>query len=471
MVFSSFPFLCFFLPAVFVLHTVLKKTKARNVILLAASLVFYAYGEPLYIFLLLFSAVVNYFLGRGLEKPRKGVLALGVVFNLALLLVFKYSAFLITELNRLLPAGQVLPVPQLALPIGISFYTFQILSYLIDVYRGETGVQYNFISLLLYISFFPQLIAGPIVKYHDVAEQIRYRVIEAENVKNGIVRFTVGLGKKVLIANGMAVAADSIYALEAGSVGTLAAWIGALAYMFQIYFDFSGYSDMALGLGQMFGFRFKENFNYPYASTGIRDFWRRWHISLSSWFRDYLYIPLGGNWKGKARTYLNLYIVFLATGIWHGASWTFLLWGLYHGTFLVLERLDLVPFVKNRVLGWLYSFFVVFIGWILFRSDTLPQAWQMTKALFGCGAAGGTSYALAVSFLSPFYLCLFGLAFLLSTPFFKSLGNTIWIRLSRSGAGTAAYDVFVMLGSLLILALCLMQLASDSYNPFIYFRF
>ena len=471
MVFSSFPFLCIFLPVVFALHTAIPKTKVRNWLLLAASLVFYGYGEPVYVLLLIASGIVNFFIGKGLEKRRKWLLVLGVLFNLSLLVVFKYAGFLLGEVNRLLPESAALPIPQLVLPIGISFYTFQILSYLIDVYRGETAAQENFVSLLLYISFFPQLIAGPIVKYHDVADQIRYRKVEAENIKNGILRFITGLGKKVLIANGMAVIADAVYALEPSAVGAAAAWMGSLAYMFQIYFDFSGYSDMAIGLGLMFGFRFRENFNYPYAAVSVRDFWRRWHISLSSWFREYLYIPLGGNRKGEARTYLNLYIVFLATGIWHGANWTFLLWGLYHGTFLVLERLEMVPFVRKKWLGAIYTFLVAFIGWILFRSDTAAQALTIIKALFGFGAAGGESYALAAGFLTPYYIFLYIDAFVLALPLFKSLGNLIWMKTAARPGSAYAWEIFMMLGSAVILVLCLMQLASDSYNPFIYFRF
>ncbi len=327
MVFSSLPFLCIFLPLVFVLHTLIRSNKARNVLLMIASVLFYSYGEPLYVILLLGSVTVNYFLGLGLKDRAarnkrsrarnhdKLIIGLGVAFNIALLGVFKYSGFLVGELNRVLPAGLQLAVPHLALPIGISFYTFQILSYLVDVYRGETPVQRNFISLLLYVSFFPQLIAGPIVKYHDIAEQMDHRTLTPAGMSKGLIRFITGLGKKVLIANGMAVVTDSIFALPAAGLGTLGAWMGAVGFLFQDYFDFSGYSDMAIGLGQMFGFRFKENFNYPYISTSCSEFWRRWHISLNTWFREYLYFPLGGNRKGKARTYLNLWLVFLFTGI------------------------------------------------------------------------------------------------------------------------------------------------------------
>ncbi|MBP3729717.1 MAG: MBOAT family protein [Lachnospiraceae bacterium] len=484
MVFSSLPFICIFLPLVFLLHTLIRSNKARNVLLMIASVLFYSYGEPLYVILLLGSVTVNYFLGLGLKdrehrnvKSRarshaKLFMVLGVAFNIALLGVFKYSGFLIGELNRILPAGMQLAVPHLALPIGISFYTFQVLSYLVDVYRGETPVQRNFISLLLYVSFFPQLIAGPIVKYHDIAEQMNHRKLTPEGMSKGLIRFITGLGKKVLIANGMAVVTDSIFALPAAGLGTLGAWMGAVGFLFQDYFDFSGYSDMAIGLGQMFGFRFKENFNYPYISTSCSEFWRRWHISLNTWFREYLYFPLGGNRKGKVRTYVNLWLVFLFTGIWHGAAWTYVAWGLFQGCFIILERLKLVPFVKNKITGNLYTMLVMLVGLIIFRSESLAYAGEMLKGFFGFGGAmSGETYSLVSTYFGPYYLALLALSVFFSLPLFRNGWLKIRARLAGKRRASILFMGATMAGALAVLALSLIQLATDSYNPFIYFRF
>lgn len=470
MVFSSFVFLCFFLPVVFVLHSLIRSTGIRNALLVIASLLFYAYGEPIYILLLLVSVTINYLSGCYLGKKRsKGVLALATVINIALLVVFKYAGFLAESVNLLLPDGLELPVPQLRLPIGISFYTFQALSYVIDVYRGDVKAQKNYFHLLLYILFFPQLIAGPIVKYHDVEEQIENRTVTWEGAKLGIYRFSCGLGKKILISNAMAFVADKMFALENAEVGLLAAWIGALAYCVQIYFDFSGYSDMAIGLGLMFGFRFLENFNYPYISGNIQEFWHRWHISLSTWFKEYLYIPLGGNRKGKRRTMVNRYIVFLATGIWHGANWTFLLWGLWHGTLLVAEQIGVIPVKKCRCKPVLhiYTLLAVVLGFVLFRADTLTQAGYFIKAMFGFGAAGGVGYAMAVQMLSPYYLFIFLVALIGATP----LPKKVWLRLASGEKSAKVMELLGMLLCFVVLLASFMALASNSYNPFIYFRF
>ena len=484
MVFSSLPFICIFLPLVFLLHTLIRSNRARNVLLIVASVLFYSFGEPLYVILLLGSVTVNYFLGLGLKdrehrnkKSRarnhdKLIMVLGVAFNIGLLGVFKYSGFLVGELNRLLPETLQLGVPRLALPIGISFYTFQVLSYLVDVYRGETPVQRNFVSLLLYVSFFPQLIAGPIVKYHDIAEQMDHRTITAEGMSKGLIRFITGLGKKVLIANGMAVVTDSIFALPAAGLGTLGAWMGAVGFLFQDYFDFSGYSDMAIGLGQMFGFRFKENFNYPYISTSCSEFWRRWHISLNTWFREYLYFPLGGNRKGKARTYLNLWLVFLFTGIWHGAAWTYIAWGLFQGCFIILERLKLVPFVKNKITGNLYTMLVMLVGLIIFRSESLPYAGTMLKAFFGFGGGmSGETYSLVSTYFGPYYIALLVLSVFFSLPLFRDGWRKVRDKLAGRQRASVLFMGATMAGALIILVLSMMQLATDSYNPFIYFRF
>ena len=378
MVFSSMVFLCVFLPAAFCLHLLLPGMRAKNFLLVVASLVFYAYGEPIYVILLVASSAGNYILARltgECPKIRKLTMTLAVVINLGLLVIFKYSGFLVDTFNSVTGAG--IPVPQVRMPIGISFFTFQALSYVIDVYRGDASVQKNFGKVLLYISFFPQLIAGPIVKYHDVEAEINNRKQTPEEIGKGIRRFIAGLSKKVLIANTMGLVADNLFGAAATGITGPGAWLGAVSYMLQIYFDFSGYSDMALGLGMMFGFHFHENFDYPYISASIREFWRRWHMSLSGWFKEYLYIPLGGNRRGKFRTVVNKMIVFVCTGIWHGASFNFLFWGIYHGFFLMLE--EYIPFIGKKG-GKLKSFFqhvyallVVCVGFVFFRADTMKQ--------------------------------------------------------------------------------------------------
>ena len=453
MVFSSFLFLCGFLPAVFVLHTVLRNTRARNVLLAVASLVFYALGEPVYIVLLLLSVTVNYAIGLSLGKKKSRVmLALAVVFNIGLLVLFKYTGLF-------------------TLPVGISFYTFQILSYVIDVYRGQVKAQKNYISLLLYISFFPQLIAGPIVKYHDVEMQIQARTVTAEEVKNGVFRFAAGLGKKVIIANGLAVAVDKLYALDPGTLGIGPAWFMIAAYAFQLVFDFSAYSDMAIGLGKMFGFQFPENFNYPYISRSVREYWKRNHISLSTWFREYLYFPLGGSRRGEGRTVLNLLIVFLATGIWHGAGWTFPVWGLYQALFIILEREHIINSEKwPRVLATLYTDLTIWVGLVLFRADTFAQAWGVWKAMVGIGTTGNDAALIMAETVTPYRILLLILAAFLATPILRN-GVRKWRESARKRGSIVLTDGLLMLGTLALILLCLLQLASDSYNPFIYYRF
>ncbi|MBQ5953209.1 MAG: MBOAT family protein [Lachnospiraceae bacterium] len=453
MVFSSFLFLCGFLPAVFVLHTAIRNTKARNVLLAVASLVFYACGEPVYIILLMASVTVNYVIGRSLGKKKsKAVLTLAVVLNIGLLVVFKYTGLF-------------------TLPVGISFYTFQILSYVIDVYRGQVKAQKNYISLLLYISFFPQLIAGPIVKYHDVEMQIQARTVTAEEVKNGVFRFAAGLGKKVIIANGLAVAVDKLYALDPGTLGIGPAWFMIAAYAFQLVFDFSAYSDMAIGLGKMFGFQFPENFNYPYISRSVREYWKRNHISLSTWFREYLYFPLGGSRRGEGRTVLNLLIVFLATGIWHGAGWTFPVWGLYQALFIILEREHIINSEKwPRVLATLYTDLTIWVGLVLFRADTFAQAWGVWKAMVGIGTTGNDAALIMAETVTPYRILLLILAAFLATPILRN-GVRKWRENARKRGSIVLTDGLLMLGTLALILLCLLQLASDSYNPFIYYRF
>ena len=334
MVFSSAVFLFAFLPIVFIMHTAIRNTMARNILLIVASLLFYAWGEPVYILLLLLSILVNFVLGRFVWE-RKAVLAAGVVINLAFLIVFKYTGFIVQSLNAI-PFINI-KEPGISMPIGISFYTFQAMSYVIDTYRDEKKRPGSFFDVMLYICLFPQLVAGPIVKYNSVREQLRDRQVGAEEISAGICRFIIGLSKKMLIANVMAAAVDKMFALDMAQLDTASAWVGAVCYLFQIYFDFSGYSDMAVGMGKMFGFTFPENFDYPYTASSVRQFWKKWHISLTSWFREYLYFPLGGNRKGKARTLFNRFFVFLCTGIWHGANWTFVAWGIYHGLLTMLE--------------------------------------------------------------------------------------------------------------------------------------
>ena len=453
MVFSSFLFLCGFLPLVFVLHTVIRSTRARNVLLAIASLVFYALGEPVYIILLMISVTVNYVFGLSLgRKKSKLILALAVVFNIGLLVVFKYTGLF-------------------TLPVGISFYTFQILSYVIDVYRGQVGAQKNYVSLLLYISFFPQLIAGPIVKYHDVEMQIQDREVTAEEVKNGVFRFAAGLGKKVIIANGLAAAVDALYALDPGTLGIGPAWFMITAYAFQLVFDFSAYSDMAIGLGKMFGFRFPENFNYPYISRSVREYWKRNHISLSTWFREYLYFPLGGSRKGEGRAVLNLLIVFLATGIWHGAGWTFPVWGLYQALFIILEREHIINSEKwPRLLATLYTDLTIWVGLVLFRAETFAQAWGVWKAMIGISRTGGETTRIMTEMVGPYRILLLILAAFFATPIFRNAVRR-WRESARRRNTILLADGILMAGTLALTLLCLLQLASDSYNPFIYYRF
>lgn len=453
MVFSSFLFLCGFLPLVFVLHTVIRSTRARNVLLAIASLVFYALGEPVYIILLMISVTVNYVFGLSLgRKKSKLILALAVVFNIGLLVVFKYTGLF-------------------TLPVGISFYTFQILSYVIDVYRGQVGAQKNYVSLLLYISFFPQLIAGPIVKYHDVEMQIQDREVTAEEVKNGVFRFAAGLGKKVIIANGLAAAVDALYALDPGTLGIGPAWFMITAYAFQLVFDFSAYSDMAIGLGKMFGFRFPENFNYPYISRSVREYWKRNHISLSTWFREYLYFPLGGSRKGEGRAVLNLLIVFLATGIWHGAGWTFPVWGLYQALFIILEREHIINSEKwPRLLATLYTDLTIWVGLVLFRAETFAQAWGVWKAMIGISRTGGETTRIMTEMVGPYRILLLILAAFFATPIFRNAVRR-WRESARRRNKILLADGILMAGTLALTLLCLLQLASDSYNPFIYYRF
>ncbi|WP_306488095.1 MBOAT family O-acyltransferase [Agathobaculum sp.] len=458
MVFSSAIFLFVFLPAVFLLDRLARGVRLKNALLLAASLIFYAFGQPVYLPLLLVSVLLNYLCGllAAGRYPRLGV-GIAVAGGIGMLAVYKYADFAIGTVNSLF--GLSLPLTGIALPIGISFFTFQGLSYVIDVYRDRTLVSRSFSKVLLYISYFPQLIAGPIVKYHDIEKEIDARHTTPQETALGIRRFICGLAKKLLVSNAMGQMADTVFALPAGEIGMFAAWTGAVCYTLQIYFDFSGYSDMAIGMGHMFGFHFLENFNYPYASTTIKEFWRRWHISLSTWFRDYLYIPLGGNRKGRGRTWVNRFLVFFATGLWHGASWNFVLWGLWHGLFSVLEDCGALPVkrFKGRLTGRVYTLLVVVLGFTLFRADTLAQAGAMFAAMFtGIGLEWAGTAAVCAR-LTPVFLLTLAFALALSFPVSKRF--------------QPKNDTVTLAGALVLLVLCMFNLSAGTFNPFIYFRF
>ena len=472
MVFSSSTFLMAFLPLPLLLYygvgvALTKNVTVKNCILLLASLVFYAWGEPVYIVLMLLSILFNFAAGRvidsALSDGRTGLAKFqfiaDVVYNLAVLGFFKYADFVVDNINGLF--GAHIPPLELPLPIGISFYTFQILSYIIDLYTGKIRVQKNLVSFALYISLFPQLIAGPIVKYKEIEEQLVGRKESLVKYSRGMARFVVGLAKKLLLANTLGAVYSGIQAMDVGSLSALTAWTGIACYTLQIYFDFSGYSDMAIGLGSMFGFRFNENFNYPYIATSITDFWRRWHISLSSWFRDYVYIPLGGNRRKTPRVIFNLMVVWLLTGLWHGAAWNFVLWGMFYGVLLIFEKYvlgDLLPRIPTPV-RWLTTMVLVMCGWVLFSAPDLTGALLYFKAMFG-GAAGFTdgngAYLLSTN------LAVLVLGAFCATPAYRHILERVdpkWV----SRAKFVAYP--------LLFALCVVFMVSETYNPFLYFRF
>ena len=482
MVFSSVTFLFYFLPLVPVLYWLSGK-KGRNLLLLAASLFFYAWGEGIYLLLMLTSIAVNYgggrLIGNGRSvSSRKGWLAGAILLNLLILGFFKYANFITDNINIVasiidLPTINLTPV---RLPIGISFFTFQALSYLIDVYQKKVAPQKNCINLALYISLFPQLIAGPIVRYHDIAEEIQSRSIRLDDLAQGIERFIFGLSKKLLLANPMGAVADQIFALPGSELTTPVAWLGGICYTLQIYFDFSGYSDMAIGLGRLFGFHFLENFNYPYISKSIREFWKRWHISLSSWFRDYVYIPLGGNRSGTFRTGANLVIVFFLCGLWHGAAWTFVIWGLYHGFFLVLER---TPASTLLAKIWppvriIVTLLIVIIGWVLFRSESLHGAIQYLLTMAGQGVTADTNPIS--NYLDAKVQFELVMALLFALPVYPLISRLKTSLLNRmEGKTHLAIDGSLYFFKLTAMtALCyfsIISLAAGVYNPFIYFRF
>lgn len=472
MVFSSTVFLVLFLPIVVGLYynplterlCKLWGGTPRNVILLIASLIFYAWGEPVYVFLMIASIAVIYAAGFGVASENKtrakAFLILGVVYLVGVLFIFKYSTFIFSQLSLLFHSNG-LPVVDIALPIGISFFTFQMMSYLFDVYYGKTKVQKSIFSLGLYTALFPQLIAGPIVRYNEIAEEIKERHESYALFSDGTERFILGLGKKVLIADFLARAVDIIWELDGRSI--FVAWFGAVAYTLQIYFDFSGYSDMAIGLGKMFGFHFSENFNYPYVSKSVTEFWRRWHISLSSWFRDYVYIPLGGNRVSKSKWIRNMFIVWLLTGIWHGANWTFLCWGLIYFVILLLERLTCFP----EKLGWfshIYTMLIVTLAWVLFRSGSISEGLAFIAEMFGVGSIGVEVVpAVLINLRGTLFAMI--LAIILSSPITVRIGDRV------GKAHPAAYSVLrsVLLAAIFVFSF--IKIAASGYTTFIYFNF
>ncbi|MDO4729606.1 MAG: MBOAT family protein [Candidatus Saccharibacteria bacterium] len=467
MLFSSLTFLTTFLPLVLFLYYIADK-KFRNAILCLASLLFYAWGEPKFIILMLISIVANYFfalwISKAKKRSKKPLLILSIIFNIALLGFFKYFNFGISIFENV--TGKQLNLPLIELPIGISFYTFQILSYVVDVYRGKVKVQKNIVTLATYIALFPQLIAGPIVQYSDVEKQLKDRKESLDLFIEGVKRFVLGLAKKVIIANNVAYIADTLYAQPITEVSTIGLWLAAIAYTLQIYFDFSGYSDMAIGLGKMFGFNFLENFNYPYIATSIKDFWRRWHISLSKWFRDYIYIPLGGNRVSKLKWVRNIMIVWMLTGLWHGANWNFILWGLFYGVLLLLEGTILAkPLSKLPTwIRYILTMFIVVIGWTIFRVEHLSTLAATLGKMFGVGA----SFSLSEVFYSNYTLItslpyiLIGILFV--TPYLRKA----FCKLEQKCIWLIPVKYLVYLG---MFGLTIVFLISSSYNPFIYFRF
>lgn len=468
MVFSSLSFIYAFFPLVVILYYLCKNRVYRNVVLLLSSLFFYAWGEPKYIAVMLCSVLCAYLGGLLIahfkQKEQKKLSLVAMICTAAIivsfLLIFKYLNLFVDTFNSIFAVD--IPIRRFVLPIGISFYTFQILSYVVDLYWGKVNLQRNYFDLLLYVCFFPQLIAGPIVRYETVELELRSRKESWDDFVRGMELFIFGLAKKVILANNLALVSDSIYQLGIGNVGTLMAWIAALCYTLQIYFDFSGYSDMAIGLGRMFGFHFPQNFNYPYTATSVTEFWRRWHISLSTWFRDYIYVPLGGNRVKPWRHILNILAVWAMTGFWHGAQWSFLLWGLYYGLILLIEKFLMAKLLKKLPIfvKWVYTFVLVMIGWVIFSNESIPEIIEVLKAMFTFSSrlpleALASNSAFVLSALSIPFAIVF--AFPVAKRFTES--ETVWV--------TAVREVVC----LLLLGVCIAFLLSSTYNPFIYFRF
>jgi len=478
MVFSSFIFIFLFLPATFAVYGLVPRSW-RNSVLFAASCFFYSWGAPQFLFILLASCAVDYILSQRMDATpekadKKKFLWAGLALNVGLLLYFKYANFFVDQLNGILVLSGKDQVSWLsvALPIGISFFTFQKISYLVDVYRDAARPAQSYLSYALYVSLFPQLIAGPIIRYHDVAQQLIFRDHSKRKIYSGICRFCFGLGKKVLLANGVGEVADAVFAIPSAELSMQVAWLGALCYTLQIYYDFSGYSDMAIGLGRMFGFDYLENFNQPYRARNFTEFWRRWHISLSNWMREYLYIPLGGNRKGGMRLYVNLWIVFLLSGLWHGASWNFIVWGAFHGFFLSFDKLR-SRWIKLKlppVLAILVTFVLLMVSWVLFRSESLSDAWGYIQRMFMLtGPDAGVSVPTADMIIdkSQLFLLLVALCFsFLPIPSFLR-GLTTGVKTAQSQKGILGVGGL----SLLIFIVAISILSTANFNPFIYFRF
>lgn len=473
MVFSSTTFLFLFLPLVLVGYFLFRSIKVKNLFLLLTSLLFYSWGEGALVLLMIASILVNFGVGWQLDRTEVGVvrkrwLVLGIVANLGLLFFYKYANFFVANLNVVLnwSGKEGIEWSPIHLPIGISFFTFQAISYVVDVYWKKVAAQRNPLRVALYISLFPQLIAGPIVRYETIAAQLKQRVHTWDKISLGMQRFTMGLAKKVLIADTLGYTADQIFGHAPTLLDASTSWLGVICYAFQIYFDFSAYSDMAIGLGLIFGFNIPENFRYPYIARSVREFWRRWHISLSTWFRDYLYIPLGGNRQGTVRTYVNLLIVFFLCGFWHGASWNFVVWGLFHGFFLVIERMAFGRVLKRlpAVVGHAYLIVVVLLSWVFFRAEDLPHALQYFQAMFG-GMPQSTYYV--GFYLSQSLWFTLGCAILFSMPVFHWLPKQF-----EKWSGARPYLPLVYFAGLaILLVLSISTVIISSYNPFIYFRF
>jgi len=476
MVFSSPVFLFLFLPAVLLFALIFRENRIQNFVLLIASLLFYAWGETVYVLIMLASIIANYLFGIMIafteeKRLRNAALGIGMVFNLGLLVFFKYANFLTDQLDLLfleLSMPQI-DLAKVHLPIGISFFTFQSMSYIVDVHRRTVNAQRNPLDLALYIALFPQLIAGPIVRYHDLVDQLKERKLDINLFTSGVKRFVIGLAKKVIVADTAAYVADGIFVIPVSQVPIDVAWLGIICYALQIYFDFSGYSDMAIGLGRMFGFKFLENFNFPYIARSIRDFWRRWHISLSNWFRDYLYIPLGGNRGSTFSTYRNLLIVFFLTGLWHGASWNFIIWGLIHGLFLVIERSGFGKLLDKvwSPIRHLYTLLVVIFAWVFFRVETINEAFIYIQSMVGVSSGNSVLY-FASLFLDLEIVIVLAIGTICTMP----IAGKLKLMTNRlTGESSNAHNALQFSGLILLCLISCMYLASSTYSPFIYFRF
>ena len=480
MVFSNLLFVFLFLPLNLLCYFIARDIKTKNTVMLIFSLIFYAWGEPLYILLLIFMTAVDWFLtlkiaeNEGIYKRRRMFMALIVLIDLCLLAIFKYGTFILTNLNYI--SGFPSKIPQIALPIGISFYTFQLLTYCIDVYRGDVPAQKSFSTLLLYVSMFHQCIAGPIVRYKDICDELTDRRVNYNEIYEGICRFAIGLFKKALLANTCAELVAKLLVSEGGATtilitrSALSLWIGVLVFSMQIYLDFSAYSDMAVGMGKMIGIHYTENFIYPYVSRSVSEFWRRWHITLGSFFRDYLYIPLGGSRKGKFRTIINLFVVWALTGLWHGASWNFVLWGLYFFIFIALEKLFLGKLLeKNKIISHTYLLIIVFFGWILFKFDNISDIWTVLKGMF---CANNNPFADFEGWtVIKSYILFIVFAVMSCTPLFEVVNKKFLEASMKSGRVMALYAVWNIILPLILVLLSVAALIGSSYNPFLYFRF